>query len=172
MKGDFKMKKLPLIIFAIILSASLAVSASYAADDMAAKLNAVLSKAAAEKFWQVSADDVKAMIDAKKTDFVVVDVRPDISLYKAGHIPGAIFIATQDVLKPESLKKLPKDKKIILVCVSGQTQNLPVVALRALGYNALTMKFGMAAWDKNSLGVKFMKEALSGADKKNYPIEK
>jgi rhodanese-related sulfurtransferase len=172
MKGDFKMKKLPLIIFAIILSASLAVSASYAADDMAAKLNAVLSKAAAEKFWQVSADDVKAMIDAKKTDFVVVDVRPDISLYKAGHIPGAIFIATQDVLKPESLKKLPKDKKIILVCVSGQTQNLPVVALRALGYNALTMKFGMAAWDKNSLGVKFMKEALSGAEKKNYPIEK
>jgi len=166
------MKKLPLIIFAIILSASLAVSASYAADDMAAKLNAVLSKAAAEKFWQVSADDVKAMIDAKKTDFVVVDVRPDISLYKAGHIPGAIFIATQDVLKPESLKKLPKDKKIILVCVSGQTQNLPVVALRALGYNALTMKFGMAAWDKNSLGVKFMKEALSGAEKKNYPIEK
>jgi rhodanese-related sulfurtransferase len=172
MKGDFKMKKLPAIIFALILSVSLAVSASYATDDMAAKLNAVLSKAAAEKFWQVSSDDVKAMIDAKKTDFVVVDVRPDISLFKAGHIPGAVFIATQDVLKPESLKKLPKDKKIILVCVSGQTQNLPVVALRALGYNALTMKFGMAAWDKNSLGVKFMKEALSGAEKKNYPIEK
>ena len=77
------MKKLPVIIFAIILSVSLAVSASYAADDMAAKLNAVLSKAAAEKFWQVSADDVKAMIDAKKTDFVVVDVRPDISLYQS-----------------------------------------------------------------------------------------
>jgi len=166
------MKKVPVIIFAIILSVSLAVTASYAADDMAAKLNTVLSKAAAEKFWQVSADDVKAMIDAKKTDFVVVDVRPDISLYKAGHIPGAIFIATQDVLKPESLKKLPKDKKIILVCVSGQTQNLPVVALRALGYNAMTMKFGMAAWDKNSLGVKLMKEALSGAEKKNYPLEK
>ena len=166
------MKKVPIIIFAIILSVSLAVTASYAADDMAAKLNTVLSKAAAEKFWQVSADDVKAMIDAKKTDFVVVDVRPDISLYKAGHIPGAIFIATQDVLKPESLKKLPKDKKIILVCVSGQTQNLPVVALRALGYNAMTMKFGMAAWDKNSLGVKLMKEALSGAEKKNYPLEK
>lgn len=166
------MKKLTVIIFAVVLSVSLAVSASYAADDMAAKLNVVLSKAAAEKFWQVTADDVKAMIDAKKTDFVVVDVRPDPNMFKAGHIPGAIFIPTQDVLKPESLKKLPKDKKIILVCVSGQTQNLPVVALRALGYNALTMKFGMAAWDKNSLGVKFMKEAISGAETKNYPLEK
>jgi len=144
----------------------------YAADDMAAKLNAVLSRAAAEKFWQVSPNEVKAMIDAKKNDFVVVDVRPDPSLYAAGHIPGAIFIATQDVLKPENLKKLPKDKKIILVCVSGQTQNLPVVALRALGYNAMTMTYGMAAWDKNSLGFKLMKKAISGAEKKNYPLQK
>lgn len=166
------MKRLAVILFAVVLSVSLAVSASFAADDMVAKMNNVLSKGLAEKFWQVSADDVKAMIDAKKTDFVVVDVRPDISLYKAGHIPGAIFIPTQDVLKPESLKKLPKDKKIILVCVSGQTQNLPVVILRALGYNAMTMKFGMAAWDKNSLGVKLMKEALSGAETKNYPLQK
>ena len=166
------MKKLSVILFAVVLSFSLAVSASYAADDMAAKLNAVLSKATAEKFWQVSADDVKAMIDAKKTDFVVVDVRPDPNMFKAGHIPGSIFIPTQDVLKPESLKKLPKDKKIILVCVTGQTQNLPVVALRALGYNALTMKFGMAAWDKNSIGVKFMKDALSGAETKKYPLQK
>lgn len=172
MKGDVEMKRLAVIIFAVILSVSLAVPASYAADDMAAKLNAVLSKSAEEKFWQVSADDVKAMIDAKKTDFLIVDVRPDISLFNAGHIPGAIFIASQDVLKPENLKKLPKDKKIILVCVTGQTQNLPVVALRALGYNALTMKFGMASWDPNSIGVKFQQDAIKGAQTKKYPLQK
>ena len=166
------MKRLSVILFAVVLSVSLAVSVSYAADDMAAKLNVVLSKAAAEKFWQVTADEVKAMIDAKKTDFVVVDVRPDISLFKAGHIPGAIFIPTQDLLKPESLKKLPKDKKVILVCITGGIQNLPVVPLRALGYNAMTMKFGMAAWDKNSMGFKGMQEALKGAEKKNYPVQK
>ena len=166
------MKKLYKVFMVMIVALALAVPSVYAADDMAAKLNVVLSKAAAEKFWQVSADDVKAMIDAKKTDFMVVDGRPAPNMYKAGHIPGSIFIATQDVLKPENLKKLKKDKKIILVCVTGQTQNLPVVALRALGYNAMTMKFGMAAWDKNSIGVKFMKEGLSGAEKKNYPIQK
>jgi len=165
------MKRLPAIICAVILSVSMAVSV-YAADDMATKLNAVLSNAAEERFWQVSPDDVKAMIDAKKTDFLIVDVRSDPGLFKAGHIPGAIFIAAQDVLKPESLKKLPKDKKIILVCISGQTESLPVVALRALGYNAMTMKFGMAAWDKNSVGVRFMKEALNGAKAKNYPVQK
>jgi len=166
------MKRFQVILLTVVLSLALAVPASFAADDMAAKLNAVLSKAAVEKFWQVSPDELKAMIDAKKTDFVVVDVRPDPNMYKAGHIPGSIFIPTQDILKPANLQKLPKNKKVILVCVSGQTQNLPVVALRALGYNAMTMKFGMAAWDKNSLGVKFMKEALQGAETKNYPVVK
>ena len=159
------MKKLHVILFALVLSLMLAVAGSYASND-------VLSKAAAEKWWQVSADDVKAMIDAKKTDFLVVDVRPAPDMFKAGHIPGAIHIPVQDMLKPENLKKLPKDKKIIIVCVTGQTQNLPIVSLRAMGYNALTMKFGMAAWDKNSIGVKFMKEALQGAETKNYPLQK
>ncbi|MEK6580756.1 MAG: rhodanese-like domain-containing protein, partial [Nitrospirota bacterium] len=116
--------------------------------------------------------DVLAMINAKKTDFLVVDARPDPNMFKAGHIPGAIHMPVQDMLKPENLKKLPKDKKIIIVCVTGQTQNLPIVSLRAMGYNALTMKFGMAAWDKNSIGVKFMKEALQGAETKNYPLQK
>jgi rhodanese-related sulfurtransferase len=169
---DGFMRRSGVVIIAVVISAMLMVSSAFAADDMAAKLNSVLSKAAAEKFWQVSPDDVKAMIDSKKTDFVVVDVRPVPSLYQGGHIPGAIYIPTQDVLKPENLKKLPKNKKIILVCVTGQTQNLPVVALRALGYDALTMKFGMAAWDKNSVGVKIMKEALQGAETKNYPVVK
>ncbi len=166
------MRKLGEVVFTIVFSAMLMTSSAVAADDMAAKLNKVLSKAAAEKFWQVSPDEVKVMIDEKKTDFVIVDVRPAPALYQGGHIPGAIYIPTQDVLKPENLKKLPKNKKVILVCVTGQTQNLPVVALRALGYNAMTMKFGMAAWDKNSLGVKLMKEALEGAETKNYPVVK
>ena len=171
-KGRIRMRRVCMMVAVAVLAFSVAVPGAFAGDDMAAKLNAVLSRAAAEKFWQVSADDVLAMINAKKNDFVVVDVRPAKSLYEAGHIPGSFFIATQDVLKPENLRKLPKDKKIILVCITGQTQNLPVVALRALGYNAMTLKFGMAAWDRNSLGVRLMKEALQGAETKRYPLEK
>lgn len=165
------MKRLSMFVSVLLFSVALAAPV-FAADDMTAKLNEVMSKAAAEKFWQVTADDVKAMIDAKKTDFLVVDTRPDPNMYKGGHIPGSIYIPVQDILKAENLKKLPKDKKVILVCVSGQTQNLAVVPLRAMGYNALTMKFGMAAWDKNSIGVKFMNEALKGAETKNYPLAK
>ncbi|MEW5747075.1 MAG: rhodanese-like domain-containing protein [Nitrospirota bacterium] len=148
------------------------VPAAYAADDMAKKLNDVLSKGPAEKFWQVKPDEVNEWIKAKKTDFLIVDVRPNPAEYGQGHIPGAIQITVQDILKPESLKKLPKDKKLILVCVTGQTQNLPVVALRALGYNALTMQFGYAAWIKDYQGAKLMQQAIQNAAAKNYPLQK
>ncbi len=130
------MKKAFVSIWIVVLACVIAAPVSFAADDMAAKLNAVLSKGPEAKFWQVTADDVNAMISQKKNDFVIVDARPNPAEYGEGHIPGAIQITAQDMFKPESLKKLPKNKKVILVCVTGQTQNLPIVGLRALGYDA------------------------------------
>ena len=119
---------------------------------------------------RITPEQAKELLDSNQ-GYMYLDVRT-VPEFEAGHIPGAIYIPTQDMLKPESLKKLPKDKKIILVCVTGQTQNLPIVPLRAMGYNALTMKFGMASWDKNSIGVKFIQEAIKGAETKNYPLQK
>ena len=85
-----------------------------------------------------------------------------------GKIAGSIYIPYNQILTAESLAKLPKDKKLILACVTGQTQNLPVLALRALGYDAWTMKFGMTSWIKGYLGAKIMQDAIAGAD---YPVE-
>lgn len=155
-----------------ILFVFLAVPSVSTAADLSQKMAEVLSKAPAEGFWQISPDDVLGMINAKKTDFVIVDVRPNPAEYAQGHIPGAIQIAVQDILKPASLSKLPKGKKIILACVTGQTQNLPIVPLRAMGYNAYTMKFGMSAWIKGYHGARIMQGAISGADTKNYPLAK
>jgi rhodanese-related sulfurtransferase len=166
------MRKVLVVLWLLVLAVVVAVPAASAADDMAAKLNAVLSKGPEAKFWQVSADEVLAMINAKKTDFVVVDVRPNPAEFAEGHIPGAIQITVQDIFKPESLKKLPKNKKVILVCVTGQTQNLPVVGLRALGYDAWTMAFGYAAWTKGYRGGQIMQGAIQNAAAKNYPTVK
>jgi len=160
------------MLWVMVLAVAIVVPIASAADDMAAKLNAVLSKGAEAKFWQVSADDVLAMINEKKTDFVVVDVRPNPAEFGEGHIPGAIQITTQDMFKPETLKKLPKNKKVILVCVTGQIQNLPVVGLRVLGYNAYTMAFGYAAWTKGYRGGVKMQEAIQNAAAKSYPMAK
>ena len=80
-----------------------------------------------------------------KTDCVVVDVRPSETAYKKGRIPGAIHIPYHKILELENLAKLPKNKKIVLLCNAGQLQNLPVVALRVLGYDAATLTLGCIA---------------------------
>jgi len=160
------------IIFVLAVAAVLAATSAFAADDLAAKLQAVLAGGADARFWQVSADDVQEMIAGKKTDFVVVDVRPSPEDYKEGHVPGSIFIAPQDMFKPESLAKLPKNKKIILVCGTGQVQNIPLLGLRALGYDARTMRFGYTAWIKDYRGGAGMQDTIQNASNKNYPLEK
>jgi len=157
------------VVVAVVL---LSAPTVFAAADMAAKLQSVMAQGPDTKFWQVSADDVQAMIAAKKTDFVVVDVRPNPAEYGEGHIPGAIQVPVQDMFKAESLKKLPKNKKVILVCVTGQTQNLPVVGLRALGYDAWTMSFGYTAWAKGYRGGQLMQSAIQNAAAKNFPVVK
>lgn len=166
------MKRVSWMVIVAVLFVFLAVPSTSTAADLSKKMADVLSQAPRAGFWQISPDDVLGMIKAKKTDFVIVDVRPNPAEYAKGHIPGAIQISVQNILQPASLKKLPKGKKIILICVTGQTQNLPIIPLRAMGYNAYTMKFGMSSWIKGYHGARIMQGAISGAGKKNYPLVK
>ena len=165
------MKRGLAVFFGVVLVLTLVVPVS-AADDWVKKFNDVLMKGPAEGHWQVKPDDLDAWIKAKKTDFVVVDVRPTPPGQQGGKIPGAVYIPYSEILKAENLKKLPKDKKVVLVCVTGQTQNLPIVALRVLGYDARTLQFGHSAWIKGYLGAQIMQQAIANAGTKNYPVEK
>lgn len=161
------MKRLVVVLLALCLAAPL-----YAADDMAARLGAVLEKGPAEGNWQVRAADLAQWISEGRKGFQVVDVRLNPQEYRAGHIPGAIYIPYNTILKPENLARLPKDKTLVLACVTGQTQNLPVLALRALGYDARTLSFGHTSWIKGYFGGNIMQGAIAGAANGNYPVEK
>lgn len=147
----------------LCLSLVLVAPTPQASADMAKQLNEILVQAPANMFWQVEAAEVSKWLRARKTDFLLVDTRPNPAEYAGGHMPGAIQIPVQVILQPENLKKLPKNKKIILYCVTGQTQNLPVLALRALGYDAYTLAFGMSAWQKGYYGSQLMQNAVAGA---------
>ncbi len=165
------MKKGYMVLVGLVLAVALVVPA-YGSEDWVKKFNDILMKGPSEGHWQVKADDVATWIKEKKKDFMIVDVRPTPPGQQGGKMPGAVYIPYNEILKAENLKKLPKDKKLILVCVTGQTQNLPIVALRALGYDARTMSFGHAAWIKDYLGANLMQQAIQGAATKNYPVEK
>jgi rhodanese-related sulfurtransferase len=158
------------LIVVVVLALAMPVQA-FISQETAAKLSDVLIMAPASNNWQVRADDVYGWMKAMKTDFVIVDVRPDPPGQKGGKIPGAMYIPFNEILKAENLKKLPKDKKVILACVTGQTQNLPMLVLRALGYDAYTLAFGHAAWIKGYMGGKFMQNAIQNAREKNFPVQ-
>ena len=162
------MKKLSLLLFAVIMTTVIAVPMGYAGDDLAQKFNEVLSEAKAQNGWQIKAADVYKMIQENRQDFLIVDVRPVPPGQAGGKIAGSIFIPYYDIMKPENLAKLPKDEMLILICVTGQTENLPIVPLRMLGYDAHPMSFGMTAWIKGYFGGNFMQKAIAEA---NYPVE-
>jgi rhodanese-related sulfurtransferase len=58
------------------------------------------------------------------------------------HIKGATNIFWLDLLKDENLYKLPKNKKIFLICYVCHTSSQAMVLLKLLGYDVVSIKFG------------------------------
>ncbi len=149
---------------------------TYANDsNLAVKINAIVSKGPDNSNYHVNANDIYMWLKMKKTDFQVVDVRIGSEAsrqYKDGHIPGAIYIPYDEIFKTENLKKLPKDKKIILVCHMGVSEALLIVPLRLLGYDAYGMLLGMSGWQKDYPTAKYVRGLIDATKERNYPLEK
>lgn len=92
-----------------------------------------------DKNWNyITAPELKK--DIKK--YFLLDVRK-YKDYKKEFIKGSTNIYWKDILKKKNLDKLPKNKKIVIICYVGHTASQVMVILRALGYNAKVLKFGM-----------------------------
>lgn len=76
----------------------------------------------------------------------VLDIRSKDDFNK-GHIDGATHIDFAALAVPDNLKMLPKDKKIVVVCYTGNTAAQATTILQMLGYDAAVLKFGMMGWD-------------------------
>ena len=77
----------------------------------------------------------------KNTDFILIDLRDSESFNKF-HVKNAINIFWLNLLDENNLKKLPKDKKIFLICYVGHTSSQALVLLKCLGYDVVSIKFG------------------------------
>ena len=73
-------------------------------------------------------------------DLFIIDLRKPEDFAK-GHIKGAVNIFWLDIIK--NLNKLPIDKKIVLYCYVGHTSSQVLVLLKLLGYEVLSLKFGL-----------------------------
>ncbi len=91
--------------------------------------------------YKISEDDAKKLLDAKDPSVLFLSVR-NAADYGKGHIEGAINIPFGKGME-KSFAQLPKDKKIIVYCYTGQTAGQTVAGLRLLGYDAVSMHSGM-----------------------------
>lgn len=114
-------------------------------------------QAAIEKYqpcgtdWHIKAEDVFLLLndDDEDNDPLIVSVRTAED-YAKGHIPSAINIPFADIAKKETLASLPKDKKIIAYCDTGQNASQAIAMLGAMGYDVQNMLHGISAWTKDT----------------------
>jgi len=86
----------------------------------------------------------KAVFSWKFENALVVDVRPVIKFNK-GHIPGAVSIPLQDLKK--RLYEIPSDRKVLLICSTGQGSAEANAMLQNYGYNnTCSVIGGMKQW--------------------------
>lgn len=80
----------------------------------------------------------------KKEDFVMLDIRTPQEMDIIGiTLKNTLRIPMNELFKEENLKKLPKDKKLIVICHTGTRSVAVTTALWATGFtNALTFKGG------------------------------
>lgn len=91
--------------------------------------------------YKISEADAKAVLDKKDKNVIFLSVRKAED-YEKGHIEGAINIPFAKGME-QQFGKLPKDKKIIVYCYTGQTAGQTVAVLRMLGYDAVSLNGGM-----------------------------
>jgi rhodanese-related sulfurtransferase len=92
--------------------------------------------------WNYITPEEFQKLREKDKDFYILDIRHPED-FKKGYIPGAKNIFWLDILNPENLKKLPRDKKIMIYCYVGHTSSQVLVLLKLLGYDVVALKFGM-----------------------------
>jgi rhodanese-related sulfurtransferase len=93
--------------------------------------------------------ELKALIDAKSGDAVIVDVR-DESEFTEGHIPAAINIPVETfALRSETL---PKEKKIIVYCNTGGRSYTAYRKLMKLAYPSIAQTI-FAEWKEAGMTI-------------------
>ena len=84
-------------------------------------------------------------LDQKK-GMMLLDVRTDKE-YEQGHIPGAVHVPLAEV--GDKVKKLKKDKDLVVYCQSGTRSIWAIKRLMGMGYTKLyNLKGGYSAWKR------------------------
>lgn len=148
-----------------------------APSEQSADIRTAMIEAANEYFKNepvptIAGADLLKVVSDKDPGYQIVDIR-SAEHYALGHIEGAINIPFETNADDESLAKLDATKKIVVVCYTGHTASMTNMVWNMLGYDAVTLKFGMSGWvaDKAIVGVDIPGKAGAGYPTVSTPTE-
>lgn len=93
--------------------------------------------------YEISIEELKRL---DKNTCTVIDIRDEIS-YNYGNIPNSVNIPLEIIKNDKSI--LPKDKRLIICCKSGQISDTLAEELREDGYDAVNLVNGYYGWLKD-----------------------
>lgn len=93
--------------------------------------------------YEISIEELKRV---DKNTCTVIDIRDEIS-YNYGNIPNSVNIPLEKIRNDKSI--LPKDKRLIICCKSGQISDTLAEELREDGYDAVNLVNGYYGWLKD-----------------------
>jgi len=99
---------------------------------------------------RVQAEDLARWIIEGRKDFVLIDVRPAAD-YDKGHIENAQNLVVTELVTPEKLEALPRDRKVIVYSQGSELAGQAVVLLRLAGYDASLLLGGYNFWTQHVL---------------------
>jgi rhodanese-related sulfurtransferase len=86
-----------------------------------------------------------ARLVAEYPDTVLIDCR-EPNEWNLGHIPGAVFIP-RGVLEQNVEARIPRDRKVVVYCASGNRSALAADRMTEMGYtDVASMRGGFRGW--------------------------
>jgi rhodanese-related sulfurtransferase len=93
---------------------------------------------------QVDASETMRLM-AEHPDTLLIDCR-EPNEWNLGHIPGAMFIP-RGVLEQNVDARVPRDRKVVIYCASGNRSSLAAETMLEMGYSDVaSMSGGFRGW--------------------------
>jgi rhodanese-related sulfurtransferase len=130
----------------ILLALVLALAATIARGTGAGPMNApALVETIVEEKDHVTAGELARWIIEKRQDYQLIDIRQPWQ-FDDYHIPTAVNIPLAQLFREDNLKKLSREKKIVVYGLGAGHSAETQLLLSLKGYNAYSVKEGITAW--------------------------
>lgn len=106
----------------------------------------LFGRKATEHIPNIDARELRRMLHAEE-NFLLIDVRSAAEYEHDGHVVGSRLLPLHAL--PQRLEELPRDKKLVFICRSGNRSLVACEQLARLGFaDVVNVSGGMVAWKR------------------------